>query len=109
MSMKPDGTHTIEEILEMCNNELQSWERDELGDRLATGDFFYRKIRNLSIMELESITGYCIYDEEPEPDLEDFDTGDLITEIVDRLRWLSIFESDKDVLLKAIQNAKIIK
>lgn len=93
----------------MCNTELQSWERSELAEKLDPVDHYYRQIQNMSIEKLESITGYYIYDEEPEPDIEDFDMDDLITEIVDRLRWQSIFESDKICLLDAIHNAKIIK
>lgn len=107
--MKPDGTHTIEEILEMCNTELQSWERSELAEKLDPIEHYYRQIRNMDIEELENITGYYIYDEKPEPDIDDFSMGDLINEIVDRLRWCSIFESDKIYLLDAIHNAKTIK
>lgn len=51
MSMKPDGTHTIEEIMEMCNTELQSWERSELAEKLDPSSA-YNLIQEMSVLEL---------------------------------------------------------
>lgn len=49
--MKPDGTHTIEEILEICNTELQSWERSELAGKLDPSSA-YNLIQEMSVLEL---------------------------------------------------------
>lgn len=49
--MKPDGTHTIEEILEICNTELQSWERSELAGKLDPSSA-YKIIKEMSVGEL---------------------------------------------------------
>ena len=93
--MKPDGTYSVEEILKICNEQLQSWERQELAEKLSK-DFIISTIRNMSAEYLESITGYYVYEEEPEFDIdEELSTDELIDELEDRLSWQSIFTTDK--------------
>ena len=68
--MKIDGTYTVQELLNICNEQLQSWERKELAEKLT-------------------------YDEPEGADIEDFDTNDLITELEDRFHWRTITKNDK--------------
>ena len=96
--MKPDGTYSVDEILQICNDQLQSWERQELAEKLGT-DIIYSLIRDMSINVLESITGYYIYEDEPEFDIdEELSTSDLIDELEDRLSYLSITQKQKERL-----------
>ena len=106
--MKPDGTYTVDEILQMCNDQLQSWERQELAEKLGT-DIIYSIIRDMSINELANITGYYVSDDEPESDIDEFGTNELIDELEDRLSWQHIFATDRDKLIKIAQGAKIIE
>lgn len=45
--MKPDGTYTVDEILQICNDQLQSWERKYLADKLIDYSFINEKIANM--------------------------------------------------------------
>lgn len=96
--MKPDGTYTVDEILQICNDQLQSWERQELAEKLGT-DIIYSVIRDMSINELENITGYYIYEDEPKFNIdEELSTSDLIDELEDRLSYVSITRKQKKLL-----------
>ena len=104
--MKPYGTPTVEEVCAMME-QLQSWERKEVAERFVSLSEF---CSGRDISELRRATGYYIYTEiqELEPDIDKFTIGELIDEIVDRLSWVSIFKSDRDRLLTAINNARIV-
>lgn len=56
--MKPDGTHTVDELLQICNDELQSWEREKLADKLITGDILRSIISDMDPDDIANITGY---------------------------------------------------
>lgn len=106
--MKPDGTYTVEELLSICYNQLQSWEREELAQKLGT-DFINSAIRDMSADQLEDITGYYVYEEEPQFDIdEELSTSELVDELEDRLSWQSIFESEKKRLVKILETVKTI-
>lgn len=67
--MKPDGTHTKEEIIEIIQNELQSWERDEICTALLDkcsdnqlSDYFSKYTPEY----ISTITGYYVYESERE-------------------------------------------
>lgn len=103
--MKPDGTYTVDEILQICNDQLQSWERRELAEKLGM-DIIYPIVRNMSINELENITGYYIYEDEPEFDIdEELSTCDLIDELEDRLSYMSITKKQKKLLKTMAETA----
>ena len=106
--MKPDGTFTVAELLEICNTQLQSWERDELADKLITYDRIADEIRDMDPSDISYLTGYYFAKEEPEPDINDFSTSDLIEELQYRLRWMSITKNDRESLLKTVTNASIL-
>lgn len=104
--MKPDGTYTVDEILQICNDQLQSWERQELIEKLGM-DILYPIIRYMSINELENITGYWIYEDEPEFDAdEELSTNDLIDMLEDRLSYMSITQKQKELLKTMAEKAK---
>lgn len=80
--MKPDGTHTKEEIIEIIQNELQSWERDEICTALLDEcsdnqllDYFSKYTPDY----ISRITGYYVYEEEKE-DIRDMDLWQIINE-----------------------------
>lgn len=80
--MKPDGTYTKEEILELIQNELQSWERDEICATLLKDcsdmqllDFFSRYTPEY----ISTITGYYVYEEERE-DVSEMSLSDFMRE-----------------------------
>ena len=58
--MKPDGTYTVDEILQICNDQLQSWERQELAKKLAK-DSVYSAIRNMDKYELVELREQISY------------------------------------------------
>ena len=95
--MKPDGTYSVDEILQICNSQLQSWERKELVEKLGD-DILYSIICDISIEELENITGYLIYEDEPEFDIDELSTDDLIDELNERLSYTSITQKQKKLL-----------
>ena len=104
--MKPDGTYTVDELLQICDNQLQSWERVELANKLSSC-FINQIIRDMSIDKLENITGYYIYDEEPEFDIdEELTTEDLIDALEDRLSWQSITKRDKKRIVEIAKTAQ---
>ena len=82
--MKIDGTYTVQELLNICNEQLQSWERKELAEKLT-------------------------YDEPEGADIEDFDTNDLITELEDRFHWRTITKNDKERLERMIENVNVLE
>ena len=104
--MKPDGTYTVDELLQICDNQLQSWEREELAEKLAQY-IISQMIRDMSIEELEAITGYYCYEDEPEFDIdEELTTEDLIDALEDRLSWQSITKRDKKRIVEIAKTAQ---
>ena len=126
--MKPDGTHTKEEILELIQNELQSWERDEICTTLLKdcsdrqlSDFFSCYTPEY----ISTITGYYVYDEERQETFEislrdfmhdsDYDTVDLWDYIETNTpdykiaNWIASSKLDKDVLLDKLDRDILIK
>ena len=104
--MKPDGTYTVDEILQICNDQLWSWERQELAEKLGT-DFINSIIRNMSADELENVSGYYVYEEEPEFDAdEELSTCDLIDMLVNRLSYVSITQKQKKLLKTMAETAE---
>lgn len=78
--MKPDRTHTKEEIIEIIQNELQSWERDEICIALLDecsdnqlSDYFSKYTAEYT----SRITGYYVYEEERE-DIADMELWEVI-------------------------------
>ena len=106
--MKPDGTYTVDEILQICNDQLQSWERDKICAESLKGcsdnqlsDFFSRYTPEY----ISLITGYYVSEEEPENgeiEIEDFSLHEIINGLIDKLYYLSLKPKDKDRLLNAI-------
>lgn len=105
--MKPDGTYTVEELAEICNSQLQSWEREQLAKKIVEEGYIRDIIRNMTIDKLEDITGYYIYDDEPTKEIEDFDTDNIIDELEVRLCWMSITVDCKNKLLRMANDAKV--
>ena len=90
--MKPDGTYTVDEILHICNEQLQSWERDKICAELLKdcsdnqlSDFFSRYTPEF----ISRITGYYVSDEEPEEEkeVEDFMLYEIIDGLIDKLYY----------------------
>ena len=98
--MKPDGTYSVQELLDICFSQLQSWEREDLADKLIPCSVAYQKIKTMDPDEIADVTGYyCAYDE-PDADefeLDDYRTESLVAELVER--------GDTDDLLQAIDEA----
>lgn len=104
--MKPDGTYTVDEILQICNDQLQSWERQELVEKLGMY-FINSAIRDMSADELSDISGYYVYEEEPEFDIDDeLSTRDLIDELENRLSYYSITQKQKKQLTTMAKTAE---
>lgn len=127
--MKPDGTHTTEEILELIQDELQSWERDKICATLLKdcsdnqlSDFFSRYTPE----HISTITGYFVYEEKREDiselglkefmDEADYGTYDLWEYIESNVPeykiadWIAASEKlDKTVLLDHIDRDALIK
>lgn len=119
--MKPDGTHTKEEIIEIIQNELQSWERDEICAALLDecsdnqlSDYFSKYTTDY----ISRITGYYVYEEERE-DVSDMDLWQIINEssfslfdlfkyIVEEISseklsgWIAESKLDKTILLNKL-------
>lgn len=104
--MKPDGTYTVEELLRICTDQLQSWERKKLSELLYP-DLIKESIREMNISEIENLTGYYVYDEEQESDIDDFGTEELIEELEERLCYGRISISDRNDLMDILKNAKV--
>ena len=109
--MKPDGTYTVDEILQICNDQLQSWERDKICTELLKGcsdnqlsDFFSRYTPE----DISSITGYYVSDEEPEEEkeVEDFMLHEIVDGLIDKIYYVTLKPEDRDRLLKAIEDNK---
>ena len=110
--MKPDGTYTVDEILQICNDQLQSWERDKICGELLKGcsdeqlfDIFSRCTPEY----ISRITGYYVSDEEPEEEekeVEDFMLYEIIEGLIDKLYYTTLKPEDRDRLLKAIEDNK---
>lgn len=83
--MKPDGTHTVAEFIEMIRRELQSWERIELACELAGYD---ELLKGLDADTVATLTGYYVSDEDPEYNedevIEYTETRVLLDELLDR-------------------------
>ena len=80
--MKPDGTHTKDEILELIQNELQSWERDEICATLlkdCSDRQLYDVFSRYTPEYISTITGYYVYEEERE-DVSEIDLIDFMRE-----------------------------
>lgn len=119
--MKPDGTHTTYEILEIIRNELQSWERDEICTALLKkcsdnqlSDFFSKYTAEY----ISRITGYYVYESERE-NIGDMDLLEIINEssyslfdifkyIVEEISseklsgWIAESKLDKTILLNKL-------
>lgn len=93
--MKPDGTPTVDEILQICNDQLQSWERQELVKKLGM-DFVYSTIRDMDVDELADVSGYYVYEDEPEPDFECVDIDDLIDALEEEIEFTTLTKRDKE-------------
>ena len=105
--MKQDGTYTVQEILAVCEQQLQSWERAELADALMDYPTLCEKIRCIKPYELADITGYTIYENEPDDvDLFDISTSDLVDELVERDEVEKILDElpEKDILKYVKEN-----
>lgn len=109
--MKPDGTYTVDEILQICNDQLQSWERDKICGELLKdcsdkqlSDFF----QYFTPEYISHITGYYVSDEEPEEgkEVEDFMLREIIDGLIDKLYYTILKPGDRDRLLKAIEDNK---
>ena len=80
-------TYTVDEILQYCNENLQSWEREELADKLIPGDVIYSRIRQMSADKLAEISDYYVSEDEPDADdfeLYDYHTDSLVRELIER-------------------------
>lgn len=119
--MKPDGTHTTEEILEIIQNELQSWERDEICTALLDkcsdnqlSDYFSKYTPEY----ISTLTGYYVYENERE-DIEDMELWEIIDKSGFTLRaffehikenisderlsgWIAESKLDKTILLNKL-------
>lgn len=88
--MKPDGTLTITEIKKEIEN-LQSWERVELALSIVTPKEI---LRNCEADELAAWSGmYVSIDTPEEVTVKDFDTSELIYELLHREEHELILES----------------
>lgn len=109
--MKPDGTYTVDEILQICNNQLQSWERDKICGELlkdCSDDQLSVFFSRYTTEYISRITGYYVSDEEPEEEkeVEDFTLREIIDGLIDKLHYLTLKPKDRDRLLKAIEDNK---
>ena len=109
--MKPDGTYTVDEILQICNDQLQSWERDKICVELLKdcsdnqlSEFFSRYTPEY----ISIITGYYVSDVKPEEEkeIEDFMLYEIINGMIDKLHYITLTPKDRDRLLKAIEDNK---
>lgn len=127
--MKPDGTHTKEEILEIIQNELQSWERDEICTTLlkdCSDNQLYDVLSRYTPEYISTITGYYVYEEKREDiselglkefmDQADYGTYDLWEYIELNVpeykiaNWIAASkELDKTVLLDKLDRDVLIK
>ena len=98
--MKQDGTYTVDELLEICNTQLQSWEREELAERLIPGSDVISRIQNMSAEELNNVTSYYVFDDERDA-LSLIDDSDIISYLIG--------EFAEDEMLDAIDDDKIIE
>lgn len=93
--MKPDGTHTIEEVCAIMDNELQSWERIEIGNRYCDPSLLYDD------------DGYA-----SDVDISDFSTDDLIDELLlrrDEEYILDHLDIDTDIIPYLEDKGYIVK
>jgi len=69
--------------------------------------FINSVIRDMSADELSDISGYYVYEEEPEFDIdEELSTSDLIDELENRLSYDSITQKQKKRLTTMAKTAK---
>lgn len=103
--MKPDGTYNVDEILQICNDQLQAWEREELAEKLTDYSFIEERIANMDPEDISDITGYYFRDTEPEEkEVEDFLLCDIIDGLVFKLGYMKLRPSQREELLKAMNS-----
>lgn len=78
--MNPNGTPSIDDVCAMME-QLMSWERAEIARRFVSLSEF---CDGYDANDIECATGYYVYEDEPESDIEDEDSCDLISELIDR-------------------------
>ncbi|MBQ6723859.1 MAG: hypothetical protein IJQ84_05020 [Paludibacteraceae bacterium] len=61
--MKPDGTPDVQDILAQVE-ELLSWEKERLVNKLLTRDMLHAIVGNMDIDEINDYTGYYCYEDE---------------------------------------------
>ena len=106
--MKPDGTPTIEEIMQDIEL-LQSWEKEELAFRISDKwDIARGFVKNMTPGEVEDLTGLYCFEDVPESNINDFATYEIIDELIDRLSYQTIFLKDKNRLLETLQKVNTI-
>lgn len=107
--MKPDGTYTVDEILQICNDQLQSWEREKICVELLKdcsdnqlSEFF----SHYTPEYISAITGYYVSDEKPEGEKEvvDFTLHEIIDGLINKLDYIELEPKDRDRILEAIEN-----
>ena len=103
--MKPDGTYTVDEILQICNDQLQSWEREELVQKLGTEGLIRSIINEMDADELAYISGYYVSEDAPEEkEVEDFTLHEIINGLAYKLSYMKLNSKQKKSLLDAINN-----
>ena len=78
--MNPNGTPSVDDVCAMME-QLMSWERVEVVKRFISLREF---LADSDAEEIENATGYYVYEDEPETDIEDGNSIDLISELIDR-------------------------
>lgn len=91
--MAQNGAPTIEDIKKQIE-QLMSWEREELALSIVTPQEI---LQNCTADELEKWTGMYVSPDAPEePDtvtVKDFDTSELIIELINRQEYVEMLES----------------
>lgn len=103
--MKPDGTYIVDEILQISNDQLQSWEREELAQKLITGDLIRSIINEMDADDLADISGYYVSEDAPEEkEVEDFTLSEILAGLSIKLHYIKLNSTQKKFLLGAINN-----
>lgn len=110
--MKPDGTLTIEEVMEIVS-QLQSWERRDLAFRIAGAwNIASDYVKDMPPEDLADLTGYYVSENEPSnyDDLSDYCDSDLIQEIIDRDLEEDMLDAIlDDIIVRYIERSERIK
>ena len=110
--MKPDGTHTVQELLEIINNELQSWERAELADKLTDYSMICDYVRQMDRSELAEITGYWWQENEPDPNdfiIDDYTDDTIIFEVMHRhIEEECLAEMDERIIIDYVKDNDLL-